>query len=123
MFFSNVIGQDFIKKHLTQSADQGRIPHAQLFVGKAGSGILPMAIAYAQYIICGNIGGENNGENGSCNLSLSNSVILTYILPILWQKHLMLKKNPSLRILHESGEVLLLTIAMDHSLSGINTLG
>ena len=68
MFFSNVIGQDFIKKHLTQSADQGRIPHAQLFVGKAGSGILPMAIAYAQYIICGNIGGENNGENGSCNL-------------------------------------------------------
>jgi DNA polymerase-3 subunit delta' len=68
MLFSNVIGQDFIKGHLTQSADKGRIPHAQMFVGKAGSGILPMAIAYAQYIICGNSNSENSGDNQSCNL-------------------------------------------------------
>lgn len=68
MLFSNVIGQEFIKKHLTQSADKGRIAHAQLFVGKEGVGMLAMAIAYAQYIICSNEQGENKGPNTSCNL-------------------------------------------------------
>ena len=68
MLFSEVIGQKFIKSHLTQSAGKGRIPHAQLFVGKAGSGVLPMAIAYAQYIICGNNESENEGANTSCNI-------------------------------------------------------
>ena len=28
------------------------IPHAQLFVGKEGCGTLPMAIAYAQFLLC-----------------------------------------------------------------------
>ena len=35
-----------------KSTDNGRISHAQLFVGKEGSGTLAMAIAYAQYILC-----------------------------------------------------------------------
>ncbi|TYP99955.1 DNA polymerase-3 subunit delta' [Tenacibaculum adriaticum] len=52
MTFKEIIGQKHIKKHLTQSAENGRIPHAQLFVGKEGSGTLPMAIAYAQYLLC-----------------------------------------------------------------------
>jgi DNA polymerase-3 subunit delta' len=68
MLFSQILGQEFHKKHLTQSADLGRIPHAQLFVGPEGSGTLPMAIAYAQYVLCGNTMSENNGENSSCNL-------------------------------------------------------
>lgn len=68
MQFSEILGQEHIKNHLTQSADLGRIPHAQLFIGPEGSGTLPMAIAYAQYILCGNTAGENNGENQACNL-------------------------------------------------------
>lgn len=68
MQFSDVLGQDYIKNHLTRSADLGRIPHAQLFVGPEGSGTLPMAIAYAQYILCNNQNGENSGANESCNL-------------------------------------------------------
>ncbi len=68
MQFSEILGQDYIKNHLTRSADLGRIPHAQLFVGPEGSGTLPMAIAYAQYILCGNQNGENSGANESCNL-------------------------------------------------------
>lgn len=52
MIFSEIIGQDHIKKHLRTSAENGRIPHAQLFVGKEGSGTLPMAIAYAQFLLC-----------------------------------------------------------------------
>jgi DNA polymerase III subunit delta' len=66
MLFSQVLGQDHIKNHLQKSADLGRIPHAQLFVGPEGSGTLATAIAYAQYIIC-------NGENNDfCNLKFDN---------------------------------------------------
>lgn len=68
MLFSEVLGQKHIKNHLTTSVDQGRIAHAQLFVGPEGSGTLPMALAYAQYILCGNTNHENTGGNDSCNL-------------------------------------------------------
>jgi DNA polymerase-3 subunit delta' len=68
MQFSDILGQDYIKDHLVKSADLGRIPHAQLFVGPEGSGTLAMAIAYAQYVLCGNINGDNNGTNESCNI-------------------------------------------------------
>ena len=72
MLFSEVLGREHIKNHLTTSVDQGRIAHAQLFVGPEGSGTLPMAIAYAQYILCSNTGGENTGGNESCNLKFKN---------------------------------------------------
>ncbi len=52
MTFDNIIGQEHIKKHLSTSAENGRIPHAQLFVGKEGSGTLAMAVAYAQLLLC-----------------------------------------------------------------------
>jgi DNA polymerase-3 subunit delta' len=68
MQFSEILGQEHIKNHLTRSADLGRIPHAQLFIGPEGSGTLSMAIAYAQYILCGNQNGENSGVNESCNI-------------------------------------------------------
>jgi DNA polymerase-3 subunit delta' len=72
MLFSEVLGQKHIKNHLTTSVDKGRIAHAQLFVGPEGSGTLPMALAYAQYILCGNTNSENTGGNESCNLKFKN---------------------------------------------------
>ncbi|MBU2921631.1 DNA polymerase III subunit delta' [Winogradskyella psychrotolerans] len=72
MLFSEVLGQKHIKNHLTTSVDAGRIAHAQLFVGPEGSGTLPMALAYAQYILCSNKNGENTGGNDSCNLKFKN---------------------------------------------------
>ena len=68
MRFSEILGQDYIKSHLIHSAQAGRIPHAQLFVGPEGCGTLPMAIAYAQYILCQNPGNENQGGNEACNV-------------------------------------------------------
>ena len=68
MLFSEILGHEHIKNHLIKSSNQGRIPHAQLFIGSEGSGTLPMAIAYAQYILCNNQNGENSGTNESCNL-------------------------------------------------------
>jgi len=72
MQFSKILGQDYIKNHLVKSASSGRIPHAQLFVGPEGCGTLPMAIAYAQYILCNNIGNENSGGNEACNLKFDS---------------------------------------------------
>ena len=54
MLFSNTLGQTHIKNHLLKSIENGRIPHAQLFVGKTGSGVLPIALAYAQAILSSN---------------------------------------------------------------------
>lgn len=72
MLFSNILGQQHIKNHLTVSVDNGRIAHAQLFIGPEGSGTLPMAIAYAQYLLCQNTNGENEGGNQSCNLKFEH---------------------------------------------------
>jgi DNA polymerase-3 subunit delta' len=72
MLFSEILGQNHIKNHLTKSVDAGRIPHAQLFVGPEGSGTLPMAIAYAQYILCKNVNSENTGGEDACNLKFKN---------------------------------------------------
>lgn len=50
--FKQVIGQEHIKAHLQTSVANGRVAHAQLFVGKVGTGLLPMAIAYAKALLC-----------------------------------------------------------------------
>ncbi|TVZ52652.1 ATP-binding protein [Dokdonia sp. Hel_I_53] len=72
MQFSSIVGQEFIKNHLTTSVDAGRIAHAQLFIGPSGVGVLPMAIAYAQYILCSNTGSENLNGNQACNLKFES---------------------------------------------------
>jgi DNA polymerase-3 subunit delta' len=68
MQFSEILGQESVKKQLIKSASDGRVAHAQLFIAPEGSGALPLAIAYAQYLICNNLGDENTGENRVCNL-------------------------------------------------------
>jgi DNA polymerase-3 subunit delta' len=59
--FSSVIGQEELKHHLLREVQDGKISHAQLFLGKPGYGPLPMALAFVQYLFC-----ENKGETDSC---------------------------------------------------------
>jgi DNA polymerase-3 subunit delta' len=94
MQFSDLLGQEHIKNHLTRSADMRRIPHAQLFIGPEGSGTLPMAIAYAQYILCGNQNGENSGINESCNLKFQKIAHpdLHFVYPTVTNEDI--KKDP-----------------------------
>ncbi|MFZ1750673.1 MAG: hypothetical protein WAU01_10790 [Saprospiraceae bacterium] len=61
MFFRDIIGKEDIKHHLINTVTKGRIPHAQIFLGREGFGGLPLALAYASYIMC-----TNRGENDSC---------------------------------------------------------
>jgi len=59
--FKDVIGQAAAKQRLIQEAQEGRIPHAQLFCGAPGTGKLPLALAYARYISC-----PNRTETDAC---------------------------------------------------------
>ena len=50
MLFKEVIGQQAVKQHLVEMVQQNRISHALLFLGKEGSGTLPLAMAFANYV-------------------------------------------------------------------------
>ncbi|HMH21084.1 MAG TPA: hypothetical protein VK563_04885 [Puia sp.] len=52
MSFENVIGQSDTKKILVELVQHNRLSHALLFLGNEGSGALPIALAFAQYIVC-----------------------------------------------------------------------
>ena len=79
MEFSKILGQEYIKNHLVKSTDLGRIPHAQLFVGPEGSGTLPMAIAYSQYVLCKTK--ESVNENCSLKFQKLSHPDLHFIYP------------------------------------------
>ena len=67
MKFCDIKGHTELKKRLAAGIDGGRISHAQLFVGAAGSGTLPLALAYTQYLHCTNRhNGDSCGECPSC---------------------------------------------------------
>ncbi len=67
MKFSDVTGQEEIKTRLRKGVDEGRIGHAQLFSGMCGSGTLPLALAYVQYVNCTNRrDGDSCGTCASC---------------------------------------------------------
>ncbi len=67
MRFADIIGQEELKSHLTRSVDAGRISHAQLFAGRAGSGALALAVAYVQYLCCRHRrDGDSCGECPDC---------------------------------------------------------
>lgn len=63
MQFKDIVGQHEIKAALVQTVKEQRVSHAQLFLGAEGSGTLPMAIAYAQYISCVNKTGDDSCGN------------------------------------------------------------
>lgn len=51
MLFKDVIGQQTVKQHLSEMVEHNRLSHALLFLGKEGSGALPLALAFAEYVV------------------------------------------------------------------------
>src|SRR5215203_951974 len=62
MLFKDVIGQTEVKERLIRSVNENRVSHALLFLGSEGSGNLPLALAFAQYLVC-----ENRTAEDSCS--------------------------------------------------------
>lgn len=63
MQFMEIIGQYELKNHLIQEVEKDKISHAQLFLGNAGYGGLPLALAFVQYLFC-----ENKQQEDSCGV-------------------------------------------------------
>lgn len=61
MQFSAIPGLNELKKQLIGAHNRGKIAHAQLFSGRPGTAVLPMALAYASYLMC-----ENRTPHDSC---------------------------------------------------------
>ncbi len=62
MQFSDIIGQKEIKEQLRELLNHNRLSHALLFIGKEGSGALPLALAFTQYVVCEKVNGENTAS-------------------------------------------------------------
>ncbi len=93
MLFNETIGQNHIKSHLLKSIENARIPHAQLFVGKTGSGILPIALAYAQAILASNHPlGSKAYENCSSKVANLAHPDLHFVFPV--NTNSKVKKHP-----------------------------
>ncbi len=76
MRFSDIPGLSEIKHRLIRSVREGKIAHAQLFVGREGALNLPLAIAYTHYLHC-----SNKGETDSCGQCAACSKNMKYIHP------------------------------------------
>jgi DNA polymerase III subunit delta' len=68
MSFAQVIGQSPVKDSLVEMVKSNRLGHALLLLGLEGSGALPMALAFSQYVVCGKLdkGGDACGVCPSC---------------------------------------------------------
>ncbi len=93
MDFSEVIGQKHLKSHLLKTIENGRIPHSQLFIGKAGCGILPIALSYVKEILCHSFV-KDSDEYRACVNKVAKLMHpdLHFVLPVNTTDKI--KKNP-----------------------------
>lgn len=109
MLFSQIIGQEEVKKKLIQSVKENRVAHAQLFLGPEGSGKLALAIAYAQYINC-----SNKKENDSCGECPSCKKFNSFVHPDL---HFVFPSTTNKRVKKDPESDLFLTEWRDYLIS------
>jgi DNA polymerase-3 subunit delta' len=70
MKFESIPGLAATKTLLITGLRNGHTAHAQLFAGKPGSLVLPLALAYATYLHCENKGDDACGTCAACSKSL-----------------------------------------------------
>jgi len=56
MRFCDILGHDAVKTHLIDIANSDKVPPSQLFLGNDGSAGFAIALAFASYLNCTNIG-------------------------------------------------------------------
>src|SRR5574344_19408 len=88
MLFSEIIGQDAIKKDLLEASAMNRVAHAYMLYGPEGSGKLPLALAFAQYLNCEHpTGTDSCGECDSCRaFAKLEPPDLHFVFPIVKKK-------------------------------------
>lgn len=76
MKFADIPGLAETKSRLVNSVKDGKVAHAQLFIGRSGALNLPMALAYMTYLHC-----TNRGKDDACGTCAACSKNLKYIHP------------------------------------------
>ena len=66
VFFKDIIGQKGVIEQLRRCVDENRLAHALLITGPRGNGKLPIAIALANYLLCGSGGDDACGACPAC---------------------------------------------------------
>ncbi len=79
MLFDEIIGHKRVIEHLKNSVENQKVSHAQLFSGPQGAGILSIAIAYAQYVLC-----SQNQNKNECDSKVKglNHPDLHFVYPV-----------------------------------------
>ncbi len=63
MQFKDIIGQKPVIDRMLSSYHENRVAHTQLLLGAQGTGVFPLAMAFAQFINC-----QHKQENDSCGV-------------------------------------------------------
>ena len=72
MQFKDVIVNPEVLKHLLAEVKLDRVSHAQMLLGPEGAGKIPLALAFAQYLLCDNpVKKDSCGECPNCQKSTS----------------------------------------------------
>jgi DNA polymerase-3 subunit delta' len=80
MQFSNVIGQQVLKKELPELMQDNRLAHALIFLGKEGSGALSLALAFAQFVVCEKVNPPAGAKQGTSLFGESSPVKRTRVM-------------------------------------------
>ncbi|MCF8423526.1 MAG: DNA polymerase III subunit delta' [Bacteroidia bacterium] len=98
MLFKHIIGQVSVKNSLLNMLHDVRVPHALMFNGPEGSGNLPAAFAFVQYLFCNNK--QSQDSCGSCPSCLKVSKLihpdLHIVMPIFLNKDKGIAKSDDL---------------------------
>ncbi len=98
MLFKNIIGQAPVKNTLLNMLHDSRVPHALMFNGPEGSGNLPAAFAFVQYLFCNNK--QSQDSCGTCPSCLKVSKLihpdLHIVMPIFLNKDKGIAKSDDL---------------------------
>jgi DNA polymerase-3 subunit delta' len=78
VLFKQIVGQTPVKQKLLNMLHDGRVPHALMFTGPEGSGNLPAALAFVQFIFC-----ENKQPSDACGACSSCLKVKKLIHPDL----------------------------------------
>ncbi|MHA6697994.1 DNA polymerase III subunit [Chryseobacterium sp. A321] len=104
MNWEDIVGQQKTIEQLRASIKDGRVSHAQLFVGKMGYGTLALALAFAREIL------GSQTQNGASKVESLNHVDLHFSFPVFSEKD----KTVSSRLYNEFREVILTNPYVDY---------
>ena len=87
VFFKDIIGQKEVIEQLRHCVDESCLAHALLITGPRGNGKLAIAIALANYMLCGNRGGDVCGTCPACvKLDKFIHSDLHFVFPVVKKK-------------------------------------